>query len=154
MSQYLHIFVRKNDEFAPIGSFSNGSQIYFALSNYAPWEKVAPIGSEELNVVIDNINSAIEENNAAIQKACDERHQVMGSPNTLEEKLSYIHEYIDSYIRECEEENIELRDAAYFMSFLAHIVENAAHIDDIDENNYVYVGIECGYNITPEDIEE
>ena len=154
MSQYLHIFVRKNDEFSPIGTFGGGSQFYRALSSYAPWEKVAPIGSGELNAAIDNINSAIEENNAAIHRACDERHQVMGSPNTLEEKLSYIHEYIDSYIRECEEENIELQYAAYFINFLARIVNDAAYIDGIDEDHYIYVGIECGYNIVPEDVEE
>lgn len=143
MSAYINFFVRHGDDFIPLGDFSRNSIVYPTMKDCAdvPWEKI-------ISLTLDNLQAAQtrahkHSTNALdyINTLKDRIEEVKGFNNSVEEKLEQIEVYRGE-IAEWQQEAEEARYAENYFYFLMDLIE-AAH-DDIDANNYIYVGIEIG----------
>ena len=61
MSQYINFFIRCDDKFFPLFSFSRNSYMYSAFHTRAPFEKISVISEEMINlskeVLLDQIDT-------------------------------------------------------------------------------------------------
>ena len=142
MSCYIYFFVRKNDTFVLLDSFSRNS-IVFQEFESAPWEKVSKLN---LNLIeqaqnsfcgeIKELKNEIKKNKGVIKDILKAGIGQAGN----EEYVYGLQKDIDEY-----KANIALyKRAVYFMSF----VKNIAEFD----GNEIYYGMEC-YDPTLEDVE-
>lgn len=151
MSAYAQFFIRRGDEFIPIGEYSRNSIIYKLVNPYAPWGKIAPLSYDAL---IDLINHA-EEHKKNYEQAIQEMKEKMARVKELtdkwEEAISYLEDREES-IKEYEEDIAEATYAIHFFGFLEDIIETIRYSNKYIFDKYIYVGIEIGYP-TVKDIE-
>ena len=158
MSQYTSFFIRHNDAFLPMVTYSRSHKVAEAFNHIAPWEKIAPLTAADIRGVRASLTSDVEAYAKAIARARDEieflRTTNMAPDDLLEQYRSNI-----EYINDLTEEKTACESAIIFTHFLGDIIDEAASEHKwgenplgIDENTYIYVGIEVG-NPTLEDIE-
>lgn len=141
MSSYVHFFVRKDDVFCPIGTFSRGSGYYQAFCHYLPYEKCRAIPSDLLVTIRGEIKNGIKENERYIKNLEESKKEVNSFNNSIEEKIEVISDLLNS-IEEVEFEIEELKVVYAFTRFLDNVMEEAIYTD-ISADKYVYAGIEC-----------
>ena len=141
MSQYIQFFISKDKQnFLPIVSYSKNTQTYKYFQDYVPYEKVKAISRDILEdvrnrICIDNDNLRDYISDLEAQKK-----YIATFNNSVEDKREAAFE-IDEEILDTKDEEKELEVANCFIGFLFNILEEVE-----DENNYLYVGIECGDN--------
>lgn len=153
MSQYTHIFIRDNDNFVELGCYSRSNAIAQAF-NGAPYEKIDSYSSVDLYNVAGEIKAHMElyKDNIA-----DYRSQMALIPsfnNSVEDKTEALSQYTEM-IREAEDELEELNFAYDVVTFLAHIAdeyEMDVRYEHAKDQPRIYVGVECGSQVTVEDI--
>ena len=146
MSAYINFYLRVNDKFAPIGSFSRSSMVYEITNLVLPWEKLIPITQQMLNNWIskaeDNRQRTVDAKKADEKKCA----QIMAANNSLDDKLNAVarieenYDEMDEFIDECS----YTADIFYYLS---NIIDNYQYSDDEarfenDYNHYIYAGIE------------
>ena len=151
MSSYIHFFLRKGNEFAPIGSFTSSSLIYRIFHCSAPYNGVRSIEYLQLKCILEDINKKINRIKDNIAAAGIDKTEILAANNDLASKLDYINEHINPYIADVQMELDEASYAANFVQVIKDILDEAS-CAGLDIDNYLYVGIECGYNITVDDI--
>lgn len=146
MSSYVNFYLRINDNFTPIGSYSRSSSMYQAISNILPYEKIISLRPSQITEVIHNLEESatkmkkIKENS---QATCD---KIMSTANnSIEDKLSAIAEIesnfddMDSYI---EETNFAADTLRVFLNMIDDFRYSNDCGFDNDYFHYIYAGIE------------
>ena len=149
MSSYIRFFVRKYDEFAPIGVYGRSTKVYELFSARAPWEQIAPVTYEVLNAIKDDLREWAVDNAAAISKAHARMRLIPSFTNSIEDKMDAIAEE-ESYLEELNDKAKELNTAAAFISLLFDILDAAEYSGDngLKSNEYIYFGVECGSSVS------
>jgi len=158
MSQYIHIFVRSDkDEFVPIHCSNRGSVIYDTFSVYAPYEKIAPVTADILDKVDKDIRCRLKEYQDGIDKYEKKIELVSRMAGTsADERLEHINDYMDT-IKECREDMEQLERASQYVTFLRDILdEKECDVSYYDGRDIpvLYMGIECGTQVSLKDIKE
>jgi len=151
MSCFIDFFVRKGDEFAPIGTYGRSTKVYEAFEALAPWEKIAPVTTERLKSALQRLGTGDYIRNE-IDKANERIDRIGKFSNSVEEKICAIHDEL-KLIDELREELLETERAIAFCNFLRDIISEAEYSHKLDMNQYVYVGIECGSDVDASMIE-
>ena len=146
MSSYVNFYLRINDNFAPIGSYSRSSSMYQAMSNVVPYEKIVALRPNQITEVIHNLEESaarmrkVKENDRAM---CD---KIMNTANnSIEDKLSAIAE-IESNFDEMDSYIEEVNFAADTLRVFLNMIDDFRYSDecrfDNDYFHYIYAGIE------------
>ena len=150
MSAYIQFFIRNDETFLPIGAYCRSSAIYQAFDEYIPWEKVRAISEPLLRKVYGFVVDDIQHHKEQIEKIKEHRTFIATFNNTLEEKMEML-ENVESMLYEYEEGLDDLEHVKNYIHFLEDIIESVEYETHINENAYLYAGIEVG-NPTIEDI--
>lgn len=158
MSQYTHIFVRSDeDEFIPICCTRRGSVTYDTFGDYAPYGKIAPVTEDTLSRIRDDINNRLKEYQDGIDRHNRKIELITQMAGvSIEDKVDHINDDMNA-IDECKEDMKQLEMANNYASFLADIIDEKG-----DSVRYyggrdvpvIYIGIECGSNVTLNDVQE
>lgn len=140
MSAYIQFFIRHEDTFLPIGTFSRNNAIYQVFDGIAIWEKIRPIGEPILNDAEKVVKEFIGMSEKALAQANEEKNMIANFNNSVEEKLQSIEEY-NSYIAEITDDIKGLEAAQQYLWFLRDILESIEYTD-FNKNPYLYVGVE------------
>ena len=146
MSSYVNFYLRVNDSFAPIGSWSRSSELYRAMEDYCPYEKLCAFDSATLMDVIHNLEDKIDRMKE-MRKFDENRCQmIMQANNSIDEKLEAIYN-IESNFEEIDSSIEETAFAADTLRVFYNMIEDFRFSDDgkfsNDYNHYVYAGIEA-----------
>jgi len=148
MSQYINFYLRVNDKFVSLGSFSSHNAVYTALSDRVPYEKITAINKGILNAGIVELDREKEINNKFLKKNAERVALVADCKNSISEKM----EEIDGLIREKDElemENRRMDRAITYFEFLKDIIEDYTYDYNHGKgfcNNvaeYIYAGVEA-----------
>lgn len=159
MSQYIQFFIRHNDDFLPIGTYSRSSAVFQMARCSVPYESIHAVNSDTLNGWKRSAESEIEQIQECISTRKEFIEMTMQSNNPLDEKMEYVGD-VHNEIAYMKEEIEDARDAIKYYEFLETLIseaEETKYNDDengvhLDPTQYVYAGIEVGYP-TIDDIE-
>jgi len=140
MSAYIQFFIRHEDTFLPIGTFSRNNAIYQVFDGIAVWEKIRPIGEPILNDAEKIVKEFIGVSEKALARANEEKDMIANFNNSVEEKLQSIEGY-NSYIAEITDDIKGLEAAQQYLWFLRGILESVEGTD-FNKQPYLYVGVE------------
>lgn len=157
MSSEIYFFVRKDNNFLPIACYTRSSTIYeFFNGSFCA---VRPLTRRTLYDIQDAVQDELKELNRHITSCHDSIKLVCTFQNSSEEKLESIYS-IQKTITDLEEIRKDLDRCLNFCYFLEHILETAEDTqycdsDDIkfDLNDYIYYGVDTGFNITDDMIQ-
>lgn len=155
MSSYIHFFVRKHNEFAPIGTYGRSTCVYELFDHRAPWEQIAPVNYEMLNRVKDDLREKMTENDAAISNAHKRIALIPSFNNSIEDKMDALLEE-EAAMEGLTERRKELDSARAFIGFLYDILDAVEYGNDdsLKSTEYLYVGMECGSSVSERNIAE
>lgn len=153
MSSYIHFFVRKRDEFAPISIYGRSTKIFQLFNARAPWKQIAPVTYDVLNSVKDDLREHMAASKAAIDKARERIKLIPSFANSIEDKMDAMAEE-ESYLEELNDEAKEWDAAAAYIGFLYDILDAAEYGNDeaLKSNEYLYFGVECGSAVSVKDL--
>jgi len=141
MSSYISFFVRVNDTFAPIGSWSRNSEMYQAMQDWCPYEKIRAFSFNDLMNVVKELEDKARE---ADEKRCQ---MIMQANNSVEEKMEAVNE-IESNYEEMDSFIEEVQFAADTLRVFCNMIDDFKFAEikfTNDYNHYIYAGIEvCG----------
>lgn len=140
MSAYIQFFIRHEDTFLPIGTFSRNNAIYQVFDGIAIWTKIRPIGEPMLNDAENIVKGFIHENEKALAQAEEEQNLIAKFNNSIEDKLEVYGDYRD-YINETKNNIKDLEAAQQYLWFLRDILESIKGTE-FNKYPYLYVGIE------------
>ena len=155
MSQYLHIFIRQNNQFAPIYCASRSNCMYQALQNIAPYEKISQLTISKISEAIAEVEITLEMYDSQIKTTRELMKLIEASSDTLEEKCRVLGDMLID-INSYEEEKDEHKIAKIYLEFLKTIAISMSDSIDYDEaakDLGLYAGIECGEHVTVDDIQ-
>ena len=147
MSSYVNFYLRANEIFAPIGSYSRSSEVYKAIDKYVGYNELVSLTPEIFNDVIQEV----EEKIARMRKrrAVDENRirLIMDSANsTMDEKLQAVND-IECNFEEMDAYVDELNFAADVMRVFINMIDAYEYGGDggldNDPNHYIYAGIDA-----------
>lgn len=147
MSQYLCVYLRVGDKFAPIGTYSR-STIMYQVFNHFPYENIRAVRPTDLTKIMSHLREIVEDYNKVLKKTLDSIDMIINAANTpLEEKLETIDHYQD-YAEEIKQIIQEAQDAMGIVSTYQDMIE-AYHYSEAEEQfendyfHYLYAGIEA-----------
>lgn len=143
MSQYLNLFLRMSDYFAPLGVFPASSQLYAAFQGLAPQEKVTNITEAQLRDIRDIMRGKVERLEKELVQLDKDIKEIMDANNSLDEKCQYIAEYVNPYLMETKQLLDENKHGVAFTEMLIDLLDGVEWRYDINEDRYLYAGIEC-----------
>ena len=159
MSQYTQFFIRNKDVFLPIGTYSYSSKIAAAFQYVAPYEAIAPVTSKMIDNVKSEIRNQIDDYSKTIKRVEQENDFLRTCKMEASERVERYADNIE-LIDELKESQKACERAWTFVDFLEDILEGARTEREwgenplqLDENSYVYVGIEVE-NPPTEDIKD
>lgn len=141
MSQYTEIFVRKNDTFIEISSTGRGSILSEMFESYVVWEKIKLVSKERLKDIYNEYKENLEKWRGRIDELQEMITRIQGMNNSLEDKLTAINDYEDMI----EDDQDRIEAIEYGLNVLT-LLQN------LDDEVDVYVGLECGPDVTVEDV--
>lgn len=152
MSSYVNFYLKKDNVFCPLASFSRLTKYYQKFSPYLPYEKCVAITKDLLASIKNEVILDILMCNASIKEAEKMNEFLKNSNDPLESKVTFFLENNRS-IRGEEMEKTDLENLSHFIDFLFIIIDEAEdyHGYSINPEGYIYGGIEC-YDPTEEDI--
>lgn len=143
MSQYMHFFVRKGDNFLPIGTYSRNTTLYEALSLSAPYEAIRPLTMEKINEVISTLIDEEKHTEDTINSLEKKNKLIATFNNSTEEKMELINEN-DETIEDAKDYLKELSHTIGVLNTYASIIEESLYgWEELEGKPYVYYGIEC-----------
>lgn len=141
MSSYISFYVRKNDVFCPIGTFSRSDKRYEFFRYQLPYGKCIAIDEDTLSLVRGDVDEEKKNINRGIEDARELMNNISSWNDPFEERIECISNIIFE-VREREEELKELSMINHFLFFLSGILEEATY-GDMDNKKYLYVGIDA-----------
>lgn len=141
MSEYIQFFIRHNDDFIPILTYSRNNPIFRIGSYYdVPYEKIIKVNENWFHQVIMEFEEKIEDLKTRKKEIEYESNQILSTNNSLEEKMEFVR-YNSQAIREIDYE-IELHlSQRSVITVLYDMYENFG-IEEVTDA--IYVGIEIG----------
>lgn len=143
MSSYINFYIRSQDNFISIGDFCRSSCIYQAVKSFAPYEKLRPLNRSILESAINNLNASMENTKHIIENYQNQIKLIATFNNSADEKIDAISDY-DEQIKGQQDEYDDLVSSKYYMQFLLGIIEANKYVDEIDENELLFMGEEVG----------
>ena len=154
MSAYMSFFIRANDNFYPIGTYSRSTAIYemFDEAGYSNWESIRAITFTDIEAVRKENFSNVIGWKKLIKETENEIELVKSIEAPLDEKIDVIDRRL-AELNEFKDKVDELVEVSSFCNFLETILEDIKYgsYESIDVDNYIYAGIEIGHP-TVEDI--
>ena len=157
MSQYIHFFIRHENEFLPIATYSRSTYIYQSIN--APYEHIRAVRKQTVDSIKQDILFDIDKCKEDIKSLTENKSLITSFNNSIEEKWEMI-SGIDESINESKRILNEMQSAYEFLSFIGNMISEAhdtKYDEDkpnwLDPDKYVYMGVEC-YRPTINDIEE
>ena len=147
MSTYTNFFIRVNDIFVPIGSWSRNSILGSEFITRGPWRKVRPITSNELMELIREFEKKQDSFNEKISELERKRDYVVDKCNSVDEKI----EATERYNEEIRDYKIEIEEYEYAINTLSVYIEIIEEITfsvkdalpfKADDKKYMYYGVE------------
>ena len=140
MSSYINFFIKRNDVYAPIGSFGRGSIIYRSFNG--DYEKLKALTPD----VIEAIKVDLKDDRIRCDKEINECAQkvdfIRGLNNSVDEKMQAFYD-IDEQAKEIQQEMEDIEYALHFCEFLNDILNDCwEDSNNLDRNNYIFYGIE------------
>lgn len=154
MSSYINFYLKVEDKYCPLGSYSRNCPEYRFFKNIVPFEKIASVTIKNLKTVIEDIEFAISNEMKSIGRYSLDIKDIKTFNNSINEKIELIEDYRNT-INELKEDLEANKKCLNFVNWLIEIlidVEYSPYADkhSITQDNYLWVGIEAG----PEDIKE
>lgn len=152
MSCYTCFFIRRKNDFIPIGSFSRNCSVARAFNDYhfdVPWEKISALTVNDIQEVI----AGVMENKQFDLNTIDKYEKKIAEIRAMEASLSERMEMIDEYRSDIDEIRADYADWDYahsFLSFLLGIIDEIRYSNydedkEYDVDNYIYFGLEIGH---------
>lgn len=141
MSEYIQFFIKHNDDFIPILTYSRNNPIFRICSYYdVPYEKVIKVNENWFHQVIMEFEEKIEDLKTRKKEIEYESNQILSTNNSLEEKMEFVR-YNSQAMREIDYE-IELHlSQRSVITVLYDMYENFG-LEEVTDT--IYVGIEVG----------
>ena len=146
MSEYIEFHQRIGNRFIPIASYSRSSCIFQLFKAFAPYEKIRPLGEDQL----DAFYSTLADQEARYEDAIRKEEMTLEFLRTcdapLQERLAERDEVMVT-IRELREEGLEeVAAARCFLNFLNELITQCEWVaqPDMIPDRYIYCGIEIG----------
>ena len=144
MSSYVNFYLRINDLFVPVGSYSRSSEMYQIMYHYCPYGKIKALTQENIYEVINDLESKVQkikDSRAVGEKRCE---MIMQANNTLEEKIKAISD-IMSIFNEMDIDIEELSFSTDTLRVFSNMIEEFSYDNKFsnDYNHYLYAGIEA-----------
>lgn len=162
MSQYMQFFIRCEDKFVPLMTFSRRSDVYGALLNTnasVPYGKIAPVTDQMLEEALKLIGNGIDNTNRFKAEYLQDKEAIYHFNNTVDDKLRAVRDIMSS-IDELDEQLEDAEDAKHVFMLFEDILDEAKYRDDdcpftdYTENTVLYAGIEVSSYPTVNDILE
>lgn len=151
MSEYTQFFVRNGDNFLPIGTYCRSSKVAEVFKYIAPYETIKPLTSSNLRSAREILREQIQDYDKSIERERDEIDFLRSCAMDNEERMERYRDSIEM-INDYSDSKDECTHALSFIGFLEDILEEAQterkfgeNPLQLNENSYVYVGIEVGY---------
>ena len=144
MSTYTNFFIRVNDIFVPIGSWSRNSILGSMFITMGPWRKVRSITSNELMDLIREFEKEQDSFNEKISELERKRDYIVDKCNSIDEKI----EVTERYNEEIRDYKVEIEYAINTLSVYIEIIEEITFsVKDAlpfraDDKKYMYYGVE------------
>lgn len=157
MSQYIQFFIRSEDKFIPLCSFSRSNIIYKVFGYDVPYGNIIPLTESILHVADGYLTSEEDAIKVRIKKQQDLIESIHHFDNTVDDKLEAIHSVTET-IGELEYELEPIDRARHLVDFFEAILTEAKYRDsdcpltDYTENTVLYAGIEVSAYPTMNDI--
>lgn len=144
MSSYVNFYLRINDLFVPIGSYSRSSEMYQIMDHYCPYGKIKPLTKDSLYKIINDLEDRkqkIKDFRIANEKRCD---MIMQANNTIEEKMEAISSIMSGF-NDMDTDIEELSFSADTLRVFSNMIEEFSYNNKFsnDCNHYLYAGIEA-----------
>ena len=146
MSAYIHFFVRSDDKFIRLDTYSRSSMMFQEIAEEIPYEKVRCLKTLELEDFRSCFETDIDRRNDRIEELKRQKETIYSFNNSVREKLEAVRE-IDEQIDEEKEEAEELERCINFINGLIQINRQ----NEVD--NMIYCSYER-FDPTVEDIVE
>lgn len=142
MSQYINFYLRVNDKFISLGSFSRNNIVYTVLSDRVPYEKITAINEDILDAGMVDLDREKEINNKYLKKNAEMMAAVANFNNSVTEKMEGI-ENLNREKAELEMENRQIDRAIAYLDFLKDIIEDYRYDCKYGKEVGIYAGIEA-----------
>ena len=148
MSSYVNFYLRVNENFAPIGSFSRNNEVYQYIYISVPYGKIRPITHHDFSEFIKNINQDIGKYEKYKLDQQEEIRRAMSlTDRPIDEIMEYVHK-VEFTIQEEDKIISELKYAQDVFIVYQNMIDDARYSDlhfDNDCDHYIYAGVEaCG----------
>ncbi len=153
MSSYINFYLKVEDKYCPLGTYSRNCPEYQFFKNIVPFEKIAPINVEKLEAVKEDIEFAINNEMKSIGNYSLNIKDIKTFNNSINEKMELIEDYRDT-INELKEDLEANKNCLNFVNWLIEILTDIkynsyANKHGITQDNYLWVGIEA----SPEEVD-
>lgn len=148
MSSYANFYLRVNDKFAPIGTYSRSTDMYQNFYDILPYEKLVVLTPLKLHDIILSTRKKIHSFSEMIKENQELRDQFLNAKNiSFEDKRIAVEEF-NTAIHESEKEIDNLQNVINYVRVLLNIIDDYRYSGISFENDYehyLYAGIEaCG----------
>lgn len=159
MSQYMQFFIRCEDRFVPVCSYSRNSTIFKAFAYDIPYGKIMPITETILSNAREYLSGEKDGVEDRIRFCRDMVESIRHFGNSVNDKLEAIR-LVNEDIFELEGEIEEIGCANHFVNICGDILISAKYRDDgydcpladYTENTVLYAGIEVPEYPTMDDL--
>lgn len=147
MSSYVNFYLKKDNTWAMLATFSRNTDQYKVIQHEVPFGKLVPLKPRIMSEVFATLSEELENRKKSKERNVKEIDIIAAMPNPIEEKLEAIYQCHNS-VEWAEDEIESLTAAKHFYSTIAEIIDTGEWCYKTDE--YVWAGIEAG----PPDEEE
>lgn len=146
MSQYINFYIKSEDKFLPLFSYSRNSAIYEYASDYAPYDNGKIITSELLKSILNDIKDEEQNYGPMLERLTEKKQLICTMNNSVDDKVHAIFE-CNEEIDELEEIKDGLITAKIFYEFLEDILLNIEYDKSVlNKDEYLWFGIEWDPN--------
>lgn len=150
MSSYISFYLKVEDKYCSLGSYSRNCSEYQFFKDFVPYEKLGSLTLDHLTTIKEDVNFAIKNKETAIKNYSNNIELIKTFNNSAEEKMQLIGhnlEVIEEFKEDLEEDNKCLSFINFLMNILMNILIDAnydtyAKDHGIKTDNYLWAGIE------------
>ena len=146
MSQYLNFYIKSDNKFLPLFSYSRNSAIYEYANEYAPYDDGKIITSSIINSILNDIKYEEESYTPTLERIAEKKQLICQMNNSVDDKMQAIFD-CNSELNEVNEIKDGLNQARIFYEFLDDILSNIEYDRYVtNKNEYLWFGIEWNPN--------
>ena len=140
MSSYVYFYLKKDDTWAMLASYSRNTAQYKAIEHEVPYGELVPLKPRIMSEIFANLSEELQSAKECKERNLKEIDTIAGMPNPVEEKLEAIYQCRSS-IEWAEEEIESLSVVRQFYSAMDEIIDTGNWRYKTDD--YVWAGIEA-----------